>query len=244
MGTADTGEPMVVGDLASTATRVAVLLQSGGRRLMVGLGGGVAVGKSTAARALADDLLETHGLETAIVSSDGFLLPNQALLERGLLARKGFPESYDDDAIRTFLVQARIESTVSIPVYDHLVYDIMIDRDIVTLADVVIFEGVNALRYRDLLDFGIYLDAAESDMRNWYLVRARSLRERSRTEESSFFDGFADLDGPGFDAMAMNVWESVNLPNLTECILPTRDHADVVIVKHSNHSISGVETAS
>jgi type I pantothenate kinase len=244
MGAANTGEPMVAGDLASTGRLVADLLQSSGRRVMVGLGGGVAVGKSTAARALADDLLDIHGLEAAIVSSDGFLLPNQALLERGLLTRKGFPESYDDDAIKAFLVQARVESTVSIPVYDHLVYDIMIDRDIVTLADVVIFEGVNALRYRDLLDFGIYLDATESDMRNWYLDRARSLRERSRTEESSFFDGFADLDGPGFDAMAINVWESVNLLNLTECILPTRDHADVVIVKHSDHSISRVETAS
>ena len=244
MGTADTGEPTVAGDLASTGTRVADLLQSSGRRVIVGLGGGVAVGKSTAARTLADGLLETHGLEAAIVSSDGFLLPNRDLLERGLLARKGFPESYDDDAIRTFLVEARIESSVSVPVYDHLVYDIMFDRDIVTLADVVIFEGVNALRYRDLLDFGVYLDAAESDMRAWYLDRARTLRDRSRTEESSFFDGFADLDGPGFDAMAINVWESVNLLNLNECILPTRNHADVVIVKHSDHSISRVETAS
>ena len=244
MGTADTGESMVVGDLASTGTRVADLLQTNGRRVIVGLGGGVAVGKSTAARTLADGLLENHGLETAIVSSDGFLLPNRDLLERGLLTRKGFPESYDEDAIRTFLVEARVESSVSVPVYDHLVYDIMFDSDIVTLADVVIFEGVNALRYRDLLDFGVYLDAAESDMRSWYLDRARTLRDRSRTEESSFFDGFADLDGPGFDAMAINVWESVNLLNLNECILPTRDHADVVIVKHSDHSISRVETAS
>ena len=244
MGTADTGEPTVVGDFTSTGTRVADLLQSTGRRVMVGLGGGVAVGKSTAARTLADDLLEAHGLEAAIVSSDGFLLPNIDLLERGLLARKGFPESYDDDAIKSFLAEARVESRVSVPVYDHLAYDIMFDRDIVTLSDVVIFEGVNALRYRDLLDLGVYLDAAESDMRNWYLDRVRTLRDRSRTEESSFFAGFADLDGPGFDAMAINVWESVNLLNLTECILPTRDNADVVIVKHSDHSISRVETAT
>jgi type I pantothenate kinase len=244
MGTADTGEPTVVGDFTSTGTRVADLLQSTGRRVMVGLGGGVAVGKSTAARTLADDLLEAHGLEAAIVSSDGFLLPNIDLLERGLLARKGFPESYDDDAIKSFLAEARVESRVSVPVYDHLAYDIMFDRDIVTLSDVVIFEGVNALRYRDLLDLGVYLDAAESDMRNWYLDRVRTLRDRSRTEESSFFAGFADLDGSGFDAMAINVWESVNLLNLTECILPTRDNADVVIVKHSDHSISRVETAT
>jgi type I pantothenate kinase len=240
----NTGEPMVVGDFTSTGARVADLLQSTGRRVMVGLGGGVAVGKSTAAQNLADRLHETHGLETAIVSSDGFLLPNQDLLERGLIARKGFPESYDDAAIRTFLAQARVESTVSVPVYDHLIYDITLDRDIVTLADVVIFEGVNALRYRDLLDFGVYLDAAESDMRSWYLNRARILRDRSRTEGSSFFDGFADLDGPSFDAMAISVWESVNLLNLIECILPTRDDADIVIVKHSDHSISRVETAS
>lgn len=244
MAASDTGESMAVGDLASTGARVAGLLQSTGRRVIVGLGGGVAVGKSTAARNLADHLLEAHDLETAIVSSDGFLLSNNDLLERGLLARKGFPESYDDAAIRAFLAQARVESTVSVPVYDHLVYDITFDRDVIALADVVIFEGVNALRYRDQLDFGVYLDAAESDMRNWYLNRARTLRDRSKTEGSSFFDGFADLDGPGFDTMAISVWESVNLLNLTECILPTRDDADVVIVKHSDHSISRVETAS
>ncbi len=240
----ESGDLSIAGDLSSAGALVVNLVHTGGRRVIVGLGGGVAVGKSTAAQALADDLLDSHGLETAIVSSDGFLLSNSDLLDRDLMARKGFPESYDDTAIRTFLALARSESSVSVPVYDHLTYDVMFDRDVVGLSDVVIFEGVNALRYRDLLDLGIYLDAAEADMRDWYLARARVLRDRSKTEESSFFAGFAALDGPGFDSMALGVWESVNLRNLTEFIAPTRFHADLVITKQSDHSIDRVETTA
>jgi type I pantothenate kinase len=208
---------------------------------VVGLAGGVAVGKSTAAASLRAVLDQTSQLSCSIVSSDGFLLANQTLLEQDLFHRKGFPESYDHQAIDTFILAIREGAfPVAVPLYDHLIHDVLETSTTIDLTSVVLFEGVNALGFAESLDLSIYIDAAESSMRRWYLDRVIELRRRSVDEPSAFFASFAGLTEEEFAARAEAIWEAVNLPNLIEHIEPTRACADVVITKAPDHSIQSV----
>ena len=215
--------------------------RAGGRGILVGLSGGVGVGKSTTAAAVSGHLAELHGLPTTVVSSDGFLFTTAQLDARGLTARKGFPESYDRDAIDTFIgaVRAGVDP-LSVPMYDHLFYDVLPDRTEVPNAPIVIFEGVNVLHFADQLDLGIYIDAAEPDMRRWFVKRVLQLRDEAAGVEGAFLAPFAGLDDTAMAALAESVWESINLPNLHEAIEPMRDRADVVVVKGPDHAITEI----
>jgi type I pantothenate kinase len=229
--------------LRPVAAIIAVITERLGQSgtAMVGLAGGVAVGKSTAASALRAVLDEHRGLACSIVSSDGFLLPNATLLEKGIFHRKGFPESYDRDAINAFILTIRDrEFPVAVPMYDHLIHDVLDATTSVQATDVVLFEGVNTLGFASSFDLSIYIDAAESSMRQWYLDRVLELRRRSVEEPSAFFASFASLSDEEFAERAISIWEAVNLPNLREHIEPTRALADVVIRKAPDHSIESV----
>jgi len=205
------------------------------RALVVGIGGGVAVGKSTTAAYLAE-LLRPVTVE--IVGTDGFLLSNAVLEARGLLWRKGFPESYDDTALRGFLLAARRAGTdLAVPVYDHQTYDVVADvlRPVPPSA-VIVVEGVNALRYAAHLDLGVYLHAEVQHMEAWYAARFLDLCEQP--PPGSFYEHFRGLDLAGREAVARDVWRSVNLVNLREHILPTRAAAAVVVEKAADHTVT------
>lgn len=210
------------------------------RPVLVGIAGGVAVGKSTAAEHLAG-LLGAGRVE--VVGTDGFLLPNAVLEERGLLWRKGFPETYDHEALDGFLRAARRgEAEVPVPVYDHQTYDVMdgVHRR-VTASAVLVVEGVNALRYARHLDVAVYLHADEAAMEEWYV--ARFLELCAFPPPGSFYEHFAGLDVAGRDGVARDVWQSVNLVNLREHIAPTREAANIVVEKAPDHSVVRVFVA-
>lgn len=209
--------------------------------LLVGLAGGVGVGKSMAARAVATHLAERHGVRTTVVSSDGFLFPNAELARRGLTTRKGFPESYDTAAIEAFLDAVRAGADpLLVPLYDHLFYDVRPEQEEVASAPVVVLEGVNVLHFADRLDLTVYVDAAEPDMRRWFVQRVIQLRDEAAGVEGAYLAPFADLDDDAMASLAVSVWEAINLPNLLEAIEPTRDRADVVVVKGPRHEVAEI----
>lgn len=210
------------------------------RTLIVGLAGGVAVGKSTFSNAVGTEL-DREGFLTEVVSTDGFLMSNEQLRRSAMSDRKGFPDSYDIDAIAIFLADVRDGRPTSVPIYDHQLYDVTDATRAVSGADVVIFEGVNALHFSQQLDLSIYLDADVVVMENWYLDRALGFREAARTTYSPFFSAWTDVPDDQFVMMARTVWAEVNLPNLTDNILPTRDTADIVVKKADDHSIHSIE---
>lgn len=211
-----------------------------GRTTVVGLSGGVAAGKSTLAAALADSL-GVRGLSVVVVPTDGFLFPNSQLAEMGVLHRKGFPETYDVEAVHSFLDAVAERRPTQVAVYDHHLYDIGDEVLRVDAVDVVVLEGLNVLRFADRLDVGIYLDAAEPDLRRWFTQRAFGLRDAARTTYSPFFDPWTDVPDAEFEAMAIGAWELVNLPNLIECVEPLRTVADVTVTKDGAHTIVAVE---
>ena len=209
--------------------------------LVVGIAGGVAAGKTVVAGRLARALSARHGLATAVVSSDGFLRTNAELEALGLGARKGWPESYDTDAIEAFLTDVRAGTDpLQVPEYDHLRYDVRPGRRAVAQAPVVVFEGVNVLRFADRLDLGVYVDAPEPELRRWFLERLRDLLVEAADVPDAYLAPVAHLDPDAVAGMAETVWEQVNLPNLREAIEPTRDHADVVVVKGPDHTVREV----
>ncbi len=227
--------------IAEHVTDLSIRSSDGGQSAVIGMAGGVAVGKSTAAASLRSVLLDRMGLDCAIVSSDGFLLPNDTLLERGIFHRKGFPESYDHAAIDGFVAAIRRrEFPVTVPLYDHLIHDVLHESASIGFSPVVLFEGVNTLGFASSFDLSIYIDAAESSMRAWYLDRVLELRRRSADEPSAFFAAFAGLSDEEFSSRAESIWEAVNLPNLVEHIEPTRAMADIILMKAPDHSIESV----
>ena len=201
----------------------------------------MASGKSTLAGRLGPAITDAHPFTVAVVSTDGFLHPNARLAELGILERKGFPESYDTDAVHAFLDAVLAGRSTTVPVYDHHTYDIVETVSIVEPADVVVLEGVNALAFRERLDLAIYLHAEEPHLREWFTTRAFALRDAARTEWSPFFGPWVDASDEEFRAMTSVAWELVNRPNLVENIEPHRLVADIVIVKAADHTIESVE---
>jgi len=226
-----------------------------GGPFVIGLAGSVAAGKSTCARALAALIsARTDRPAVDVISTDGFLLPNAVLGPRNLVMRKGFPESYDHDLIAATLGRlAAGESGVPIPRYSHDVYDIAGEPQILARPDVIILEGVNALGYgrpaapveiADYCALGIYLDADEPALRRWYVDRFSSLVDEGREDPSTFYARWADQSDEEVRRAAALVWESVNLANLTEWILPTRWRADLVLHKGADHAVTAVAVRS
>jgi type I pantothenate kinase len=223
---------------------------------LLGLAGSVAAGKSTTARLLQRVMQADPSHRTvAIVPTDGFLYPNKVLAERGLMHRKGFPESYDLRPLLTFLFDLKAgKRPVEAPIYSHLLYDVVPGQTIeVSDADVVIVEGLNILQLAsgsapsqgevvvsDFFDFSIYLDADEDVLRRWYVERFLKLRETAFNDPLSHFHHYASLSVPESVAVAEDLWDRINGVNLRENILPTRGRADLVLSKAPDHSIQRV----
>ena len=219
---------------------------------VIGVAGSVAVGKSTFSRILQELLARwPDHPKVDLVTTDGFLFPNAVLDERGLMDRKGFPESYDTRALLMFLRQLKSgEREVTAPVYDHVTYDILPD-EVVTVRqpDIVIVEGLNMLQVHstgdefvsDYFDFSIYVDADEADIEEWYVARFFKLRETSFSHPNSFFRHYAGLSDDEAEATARYIWSSINGRNLRENIAPTRDRASFVLRKERAHRISSVK---
>ncbi|MCA2998125.1 MAG: type I pantothenate kinase [Burkholderiales bacterium] len=223
----------------------------GGTPLVVGLAGSVAAGKSTLAGKLADGWRDL-GRRVEVVSTDGFLHPNRILQKRGLLLRKGFPESYDHHAFSAFLDavwrDGKHGGKVVVPTYSHQTYDVSFDagREIAP-SDILVVEGINALQpafTAGKLDISIYLDAVETDLFDWYYERGTRLREAAKYDPTSFFVRYLSLSDAEWDAQLKAFWNDINLPNLYQHIAPTRQLADYVLHKTRGHTLSVVRTPS
>lgn len=217
---------------------------------IIGIAGSVAAGKSTTARVLQRTLATwPEHQNVALVATDGFLLPNQVLEERGLMERKGFPESYDQRALLEFLSRMKSGAKeAQIPVYSHLEYDIVAGEvETVAQPDILIVEGLNVLQtaqnsvtVADFFDFSIYVDAAEEHLKTWFTDRFLTFRETAFADPSSFFHQFAALPEGAARMVASQVWDGINGVNLRENILPTRERASLIMHKGANHAVTEV----
>ncbi len=208
---------------------------------VIAVTGSVAVGKSAAAAALAQAFgTDTTRAPVAVVCTDGFLYPNRELMARGLMDRKGFPESFDHDALARFLIAVRGgASATHAPVYSHATYDIVDgETQVVERPSVLILEGLPFPD--DHVDFTVYLDAATSDIEEWYVQRFCRLVADAASDDSSFFRIFDAYSPAQADTFARQVWASINLVNLEEHILPTRDGSDAILVKGPDHTVERV----
>lgn len=216
---------------------------------VIGVAGSVAVGKSTTARVL--QLLlqrwETHP-KVDLVTTDGFLYPAKVLHERGLMQRKGFPESYDRRKLMRFVTDVKSgKAEVKAPVYSHISYDILPDEhQVVQRPDILILEGLNVLQtgptlmVSDLFDFSVYVDARVDDIEHWYIERFLQLRHTAFREPGAHFAAYAEMNDTEARAQAREIWQSINLPNLVENILPTKPRASLVLRKGSHHLVEKV----
>jgi len=218
---------------------------------ILAIAGSVAVGKSTVARLLTELLRrsDTHP-RVELVTTDGFLLPNATLEHRGLLDRKGFPETYDTRALLRFVMDVKSGvPEVSAPVYSHVVYDIVPgQRQIITRPDLLVLEGLNVLQrpgdrglaVDDFLDFSVYVDADEAAIERWFIDRFLALRDSAFRSPDSYFRLYAALDDAEAIATAHDVWATINGPNLRENIAPTRERATVTLRKTPDHKVETV----
>jgi type I pantothenate kinase len=223
---------------------------------IIGMAGSVAAGKSTTARILRQLLARwPNHPKVDLVTTDGFLLPNAKLEREGILNRKGFPESYDLQAILRFLTDIKAgKRHVAAPVYSHLVYDVVPGEDvIIDQPDILIVEGLNVLQtgrpprdgraipnVSDFFDFSIYLDADLDALRKWYVDRFFSLRDTAFQNPKSYFHRYSSLTDKEARATAGRIWETINLVNLRENVLPTRQRADLILGKGGDHVIHDV----
>jgi type I pantothenate kinase len=219
---------------------------------VIGIAGSVAVGKSTFARILQALLAQwPDHPKVDLITTDGFLYPNRILEERGIMNRKGFPESYDTRELLHVLRQIKSgEAVVEAPVYSHVVYDIVPDdRVVVRSPDIVIIEGLNVLQTRsgapefvsDYFDFSIYIDADEPDIEQWYVERFLALRASVFQDPNSFFRFYAELTDDEAVETARRIWREINGLNLRENIEPTRDRASLVVHKTADHRVDRVQ---
>jgi type I pantothenate kinase len=223
---------------------------------VIGIAGSVAVGKSTTARILTELLgrwPDTPQVE--LITTDGFLLPNAELERRGLMARKGFPESYDRRALLRFVADVKSgASEVRAPVYSHLTYDIVPGAEVVVQRpDVLIVEGLNVLQparpradgrqgmaVSDFFDFSIYVDARTEDVQQWYVSRFLRLRQTAFSNPESYFHRYAALSDQQAVARAEQIWHEINEVNLVHNVLPTRARATLVLTKGPDHDVRRV----
>jgi type I pantothenate kinase len=224
---------------------------------IIGVAGSVAVGKSTTARIL-QALLQRwpSSPKVDLVTTDGFLHPNKVLAERGIMERKGFPESYDRPRFVQFLADIKSgKGKVTVPVYSHLVYDVVPDSEVtIDRPEILIVEGLNILQpgelprdgapilfASDFMDFSVYIDAENENLETWFMERFFRLRETAFKDPNSFFRKFVEMSEEEAGAFGRQVWRTINLPNLMENVLPTRGRADLILKKGSNHLIETVQ---
>jgi type I pantothenate kinase len=223
---------------------------------IIGIGGSVAVGKSTTARVLQALLARwTNVPKVDLVTTDGFLYPNAILEREHLMDRKGFPESYDLQALLRFLTDVKAgRRPTRAPIYSHLVYDVMPNHWVeVDRPDILIVEGLNVLQagrppkdgevipfVSDFFDFSVYLDADEDVLRTWYVNRFLTLRGMLFSDPKSYFHRYSKLTDAEAVATATDIWTRINLVNLHENILPTRRRADLILKKGESHSVDEV----
>ncbi|WP_181350350.1 type I pantothenate kinase [Thalassobacillus sp. CUG 92003] len=222
---------------------------------IIGIAGSVAVGKSTISRilqALLSQWLNHPRVE--ILTTDGFLYPNAVLEEKGLMNRKGFPESFDTKHLIDVLYRLKSgEPEVTAPVYSHLHYDIMPDEtQVIEQPDVVIVEGINVLQIpktndydpsvyvSDFFDVSIYIDAYEDYLKTWYIERFKKLRDTAFQDPRSYFNKYANLSDQEANEIAEDIWERINLANLRKNIAHTKNRADIVLEKGENHYVSNI----
>jgi type I pantothenate kinase len=219
---------------------------------VIGVAGSVAVGKSTIARLLRELLSRWEDTpRVELVTTDGFLLPNAELERRGLMERKGFPESYDRRALLRFVTEVKSGAPeVRAPFYSHLSYDIVPGAQIVVRQpDVLIVEGLNVLQpagggnrlaVSDLFDFSVYVDARTRDIATWYEERFLKLQRGAFANPKSYFHRYSSLTEEEARARASMIWASINEPNLVQNIRPTRSRAKLVLRKDADHTVSSV----
>ncbi|MFM1650696.1 type I pantothenate kinase [Brevibacillus sp. B_LB10_24] len=225
---------------------------------IIGVAGSVAVGKSTTARILQALLARwPNHPKVDLVTTDGFLYPNRILEERGLMKRKGFPESYDVKRLIRFMADVKSgKPEVTAPVYSHLAYDILPDEaQVIRQPDIVIVEGLNVLQntaesstgygprvfVSDFFDFSIYVDADKKDIEHWYIERFKVLRNTAFQSPDSYFHRYASLTADEAVQVAKQIWREINDVNLVDNILPTRGRAQLILEKGPDHAVRGVK---
>ena len=223
---------------------------------IIGVAGSVAVGKSTTARLLKALLARWPNVpKVELVTTDGFLLPNSELTRLDLMERKGFPESFDTGALLRFLADIKAgKRNVTAPRYSHMVYDVVPGEEtVVDRPDILIVEGLNVLQparlprdgtaipfVSDYFDFSVYLDAAEEDLHRWYVNRFLRLRHTAFRDPLSYFRKYAEVSEGEAIEIAEGLWTRINLVNLRENIVPTRQRASLILKKGASHRIETV----
>ncbi|CNI71614.1 pantothenate kinase [Yersinia massiliensis] len=247
--------------ISSNLRRQAVLEQflgTDGQRIpyVIGIAGSVAVGKSTTARllqALLSRWPEHRSVE--LITTDGFLYPNKVLNERGLMKKKGFPQSYDMHSLVKFVSEVKSGADhVTAPVYSHLIYDVVPDGNkLIKQPDILILEGLNVLQsgmdyphdphhvfVSDFVDFSIYVDAPEDLLQSWYINRFLKFRQGAFSNPDSYFHNYAKLPETEAVKIATQLWKEINGLNLKQNILPTRERASLIMTKSANHAVENV----
>lgn len=223
---------------------------------IISIAGSVAVGKSTTARVLQALLSRwPEHRRVELITTDGFLHPNAVLKERGLMKKKGFPQSYDIQRLVSFVADLKSGAAeVTAPVYSHLIYDVIPNGDKrVQQPDILILEGLNVLQsgmdypddphhvfVSDFVDFSIYVDAPEALLERWYINRFLKFRQGAFTDPNSYFHNYAQLSEQEAVNTAMQLWKEINWLNLQENILPTRERASLILTKSANHAVGNV----
>lgn len=217
---------------------------------VIGVAGSVAVGKSTISRVLQALLARwPHHPTVDLVTTDGFLHPNAILEARGLLNRKGFPESYDRAALLDFVARAKAgETHLEVPVYSHIIYDIVPGRTrVIDQPDILIIEGINVLQaghdgavVSDYFDFSVFVDADPEHIEHWYIERFLALKDTAFTHPDAYFRRYAELSDAEATEVAERIWEEINEVNLHQNILPTRERASLILEKAADHSVNRV----